>query len=70
MKHVYMVEAELESELAIYTKALKTHCAAWDFQQQLRTYWKYTDLSDMTAEQLIDKLWDEWHETMAGALEE
>jgi len=43
--------------------------ALWQVQQMLRGYWKYQDLGGMTADELIDKLWREFHDIAGAVLE-
>lgn len=43
--------------------------ALWEVQQMLRELWKHADLDGMTADQLIDNIWREFHEIAGAVLE-
>jgi hypothetical protein len=62
MNHTYTVSAELESELYIYTTALARYCANCDFESELRNIWKHEDLSGVSGEEVVERIWDMWHE--------
>ena len=36
----------------------------WDFQQYLRQIWKYENLDGKTSQELINEIWEAWHDKL------
>ena len=55
---------EDSEEFARYMSSNKLCDFMWDFGNYLRELYKYTDLSEKTADDLIDEIRDSWFEMM------
>ena len=60
---------EENHEWRLHTHATELSVALWQVEDMLRGLWKHADLSDKTADQLIDDIWREFHD-IAGAVME
>lgn len=60
---------EETQEWRLHTHATELSVALWQVQNMLRGYWKHADLEGMTAERLINDIWERFHD-IAGAVME
>ena len=69
MKHILEFDSyEHADELQRVIHAEDMASFIWDFQQYLRNKWKYEEFpKDMTPDDLINKIWDDWHDMKADA---
>lgn len=70
MKAILEFDLPEESyEYRLHTHAVDLSTALDDVRGMLRGYWEHADLEDVTANQLIDKIWDRFHDIAGPVME-
>ena len=72
MKAIHIYDLSDTDDIIEYTNAIngtKAIIALWQVQGMLRTYWKHADLEGMTADQLIDEIWEKFYDIANSVLE-
>lgn len=69
MRATLHFEDEDRTDLLCAVHATELAVALRDVQRLLREYWKHADLEGLAADQLIHKIWDEFHDIAGPVLE-
>lgn len=64
----FTAQARSAEELTTYSQASKTELAIWNFEQELRSIWKHGKTEE--TEDIIDRIWELWHELKPQTFEE